>query len=748
MDALTLMSTVINYVPYFRELLAEKIMRVILICIRLYRIIIYYRRISTTAGMNTKLYLLMKHGLIYVFIIHTFACFWKLEGTLTVQAPNFIVLSPLEPPLIFDQREEVRFLFHAVPLTAGSGRDRTLTPPEIDSACHYIYSKSHYATTSGTSNFQSRSRITILPWRAASERNSSLTLPEIDSPSHFMFGGGSALQNDTEKLILICLMLISFFYLYGMCLGSFTLVQVEKYRRQTQFINKFKMIVSNLNAHNISKTLQQKMLRYYVHFWRQEDAISYSRLFNDLPCSIRQQVLLDKFWFAIDEIHIFKNLHASFKCDLACNMTTRICVPGEIIYSVGHICHEMIYIAKGSVNLLSTVDGESPLLTLGVGTTLGKFNLIYNMPTSSNVVAAAYCTIYTLEKKVLWMQISKYKLLLQPKILHINIRRIMNQAKTAHKKKEESNDTNLTLLQQTKHMLRTENEYQIIDYTAKKSSDKKDKLSYIYVLSKRSNMNTDGIFIQTTWPWILNNESAFIDTWEIFVVAAVLVCCIGYPYEIAFKREFSDQYTIYRVLGDIVYFADVIIKLFTAVETDQGLLTTLVEIDLNRLSQLSFLCDVLAVIPFHSLTSYSGISKQQRHLIILSALKLFKFYRIISYLQKLEYNFRVNIAYIRLLKYVMFLLYPGYLMGCLYFMVLCFKEPCTQNMALANKTQNAVSYSIMTAMLIISGTGGIVDFFSIEEVSLILSVSITGTLTIVYLVGDYSATLTLAEREM
>lgn len=69
-------------------------------------------------------------------------------------------------------------------------------------------------------------------------------------------------------------------------------------------------------------------------------------------------------------------------------------------------------------------------------------------------------------------------------------------------------------------------------------------------------------------------------------------------------------------------------------------------------------------------------------------------------------------------------------------------------MALANKTQNSISYSIMTAMLIMSGTGGIVEFYTIEEVSLILCVSISGTLTIVYLVGDYSATLTLAEREM
>lgn len=75
-------------------------------------------------------------------------------------------------------------------------------------------------------------------------------------------------------------------------------------------------------------------------------------------------------------------------------------------------------------------------------------------------------------------------------------------------------------------------------------------------------------------------------------------------------------------------------------------------------------------------------------------------------------------------------------------------RPCSDNMALANKTENAISYSIMTAMLIMSGTGGIVDFYSIEEVSIILCVSITGTLTMVYLVADYSATLTLAEREM
>ncbi|KAK9746467.1 Cyclic nucleotide-binding domain [Popillia japonica] len=712
LDLLTLSSVFVSFSASLRENAIVRPIMLLAISIRLYRILSYYSLVTTTAGMNTKSYLLLKHGLIFVFFIHSFACLWMYEAQ-TKENKQLTNTWLKESPL-------------SSVISAQLHRNGSTT----ESAKAYILSLLYVAggitsvALGGGSALQNEEEKALL-----------LCLMLI------------SLQNEEEKALLLCLMLISFFYLNGLCLGTFTSVQVEKYRRQTQFINKFKLILSNLGSHNISKSLRSKMLKYYIQFWRQQDAINYSALFVGLPMAIRQQVLLDKFWYAIDEIHIFKNLHASFKRHLACYMTARICIPGEIIYSVENIRDCMTYITKGSVTLLSTVDGESPLITFGSGTSLGKVNLVYSMKNPTKVVAATYCTIYVLEKRILWKEISKYRQLQQSHMLHANIQRILQVARRLHKEKEEARERQHTSLQRTKRMLRIENEHQSIDYTLQDTTDKKNELSYIYVLCKRSNMYSDGIFVHTTWPWILNTESAFLSAWEIIVVLVVLTSCIGYPYEIAFSRSFSNDYVLYRVLGDIVYFIDVIFKLFTAIESDHGMLTTLVEISLNRLSQLSFICDLLAVFPLYAIASYT-LHKEERYLILLSLSKLLKFYRIISYLQKLEYNFKLNIASVRMLKYVLFLLYPGYLVGCLYYMVLCFKTPCDQKMALANKTQNSISYSIMTAMLIMSGTGGIVEFYTIEEVSLILCVSISGTLTIVYLVGDYSATLTLAEREI
>ena len=73
---------------------------------------------------------------------------------------------------------------------------------------------------------------------------------------------------------------------------------------------------------------------------------------------------------------------------------------------------------------------------------------------------------------------------------------------------------------------------------------------------------------------------------------------------------------------------------------------------------------------------------------------------------------------------------------------------CDPKMALANVTEESgYSIAIMTAMLIVSGTGGVVNFYTIIEVILILSTSVIGTMIFAYLVADYSATLILADKE-
>lgn len=61
-------------------------------------------------------------------------------------------------------------------------------------------------------------------------------------------------------------------------------------------------------------------------------------------------------------------------------MSTENYTRGEVLYTQGQQKDTMAYIMRGSVQILSAEDGESPVLTLGVGSCLGEINLIYSFP--------------------------------------------------------------------------------------------------------------------------------------------------------------------------------------------------------------------------------------------------------------------------------------------------------------------------------------------------------------------------------
>lgn len=54
-------------------------------------------------------------------------------------------------------------------------------------------------------------------------------------------------------------------------------------------------------------------------------------------------------------------------------------IQGEVIYWQGKKNNKMIYIAKGTVQILSGNDSESPILTLDTGTVIGEVCLLYDI---------------------------------------------------------------------------------------------------------------------------------------------------------------------------------------------------------------------------------------------------------------------------------------------------------------------------------------------------------------------------------
>ncbi|XP_022918511.2 uncharacterized protein [Onthophagus taurus] len=689
-DVLSLSAIPMGLIKPLRSIFYLRLIEIAFLLARHYRIYYYFQTVSSNAGSNTMCNLALKHSLVFAFIFHAFSCFWFYLGCYKCK------------------------------------NKKTLTWVDKDSYLQAVVNQYE------PSAFQ----LYILSM-----------LHVIGGVTCVALGSGSTEQNEAEKVTLIIFMSISLYYLNGVVIGTFTNVCCNNYVRQTQFTDKFKMIVSNMRSHNISKSFINKMLDYYIHYWRQEDAINQSKLFDSLPLAFRQICLLDKYWFTLSQSHLFSNLEDGFKRSVACRMTTKMCVPDEVIADVENPRDCMMYIAKGSVHLLSVVDGESSLITLGVGTCLGEINLIYGIKNSTKVIAATYCTIFILGKAKMWMEMVHFRQMKQSAIFHHNSQSLIDFARRTIQEKREAYEGD-TPLQKIKTTLQNEDDVRLLDYTKIYTMSYQRKLSDVYVLSRSSNVFSDGIFLNTSWPWILNSQSAFWSVWEMIIIIIIATECVGYPLEIAYYRRFSSGYgSIYRIFGDTIYLVDFVLKMFTSVETEEGIYTTVIEIILQRLATFSFLLDLLAIFPISSLVAACGITQNERMLTLISVHKLVKVYRLVVFMIKLEYNFRLNVSYVRLVKYVLYLLYFAYMFGCMYYVVLCFEEPCYPTMALGNKTEDQFTSAVMTAMLIMSGTGGVVDFFSFEEIVVILMISVMGTLTVVYLISDYSSTLTLASSE-
>lgn len=75
---------------------------------------------------------------------------------------------------------------------------------------------------------------------------------------------------------------------------------------------------------------------------------------------------------------MLRNTSEAFKRAVAVVMHTDIYTKNDVIYEQGKHKEMMVYIAAGSVRILSAEDSESAILTFGMGTLLGESSLIFN----------------------------------------------------------------------------------------------------------------------------------------------------------------------------------------------------------------------------------------------------------------------------------------------------------------------------------------------------------------------------------
>lgn len=156
------------------------------------------------------------------------------------------------------------------------------------------------------------------------------------------------------------------------------------------------------------------------------------------------------------------------------------------------------------------------------------------------------------------------------------------------------------------------------------------------------------------------------------MVVTVLFVSTTYPYYICFERKFTDFMLLAMVVIDIVFTLDIILQLFTSIESEHGINSKFTKIFAMRIRSLSFILDLLAAFPVGIVCNFTHITTDERILTVAQINRILKIHKIIKFFGKLENSFKFNLALVRGSKYVLSLIFMTYFIGSLYYMIACF----------------------------------------------------------------------------
>lgn len=89
-------------------------------------------------------------------------------------------------------------------------------------------------------------------------------------------------------------------------------------------------------------------------------------------------------------------------------MAVNLYMAGDVILKRGEINSKMLYVRKGTVQIMSYQDDETQIMTFGAGSVFGQCALLLSIPVKSEVHAATFCEIHTLTRRDLFFVLMDY----------------------------------------------------------------------------------------------------------------------------------------------------------------------------------------------------------------------------------------------------------------------------------------------------------------------------------------------------
>lgn len=211
-------------------------------------------------------------------------------------------------------------------------------------------------------------------------------------------------QTNMARIFTMGVMLIGV-ATYGVIIGNFSrmIMLADRYREE----RKEKMAGLNqfLKFYNIPASLQRQVFSFYTHLITQNISEQDTRIINELPQALQNELAVYMKIKLIRNVHIFKDCSTPCLKLIAQKLEQTYLSPNEYIVKKGEVGEEMFIIGHGEVEVSM---GEKVIAQLKAGQFFGEIALLEDTIRSADVMAKAYCDLYTFKKEDFLEVVAKY----------------------------------------------------------------------------------------------------------------------------------------------------------------------------------------------------------------------------------------------------------------------------------------------------------------------------------------------------
>ncbi len=189
--------------------------------------------------------------------------------------------------------------------------------------------------------------------------------------------------------------------LFGVGMFSFIIANVSSLISnldiaKTNHQHKLDEVNAFLRAQHIPADLQDRVRDYYSYLWAQQRGVSSTSILEDIPRSLKLEILMFLNREVINRVEIFKGADELFIREAVQLLKPRIFLPDEYIIRQREYGDCMYFLASGEVRI---VIDDKEITRLGPGSPFGETALIENLHRNASVISIGYSTGYQLNKE-------------------------------------------------------------------------------------------------------------------------------------------------------------------------------------------------------------------------------------------------------------------------------------------------------------------------------------------------------------